>query len=114
MFLTDIGLFFGTLWHVHAMVFNMSSICVSILFFISPGVFNILYTYINILIYVYANNARFLRNQLGFSFGPFGTEFFLILDLYIYIYMHDGGRGNQHRTFEFLQPEGCKDAKVRF
>ena len=24
--LTDIGLFLGTLWHVHAMVFNMSSI----------------------------------------------------------------------------------------
>ena len=27
MFSTDIGLFRGNLWHVHAMVFNMSSIC---------------------------------------------------------------------------------------
>jgi hypothetical protein len=26
----------------------------------------------------------------------------------------DGGRGNQNRTFEFLQPEGCKNSKVRF
>ena len=25
-FLTDIGLFLGTLWHVHAMVFDMDSI----------------------------------------------------------------------------------------
>ena len=28
--------------------------------------------------------------------------------------MRDGGRGNKHRTFEFLQPEGCKNSKVRF
>ena len=29
-------------------------------------------------------------------------------------YLRDRGRGNQNRTFELLQPEGCKNSKVRF
>ena len=37
-FLTDIGLFWGTLWHVQAMVFNMSSNLRQLIFSLSPGV----------------------------------------------------------------------------
>ena len=37
--LTDIGLFFGTLWHVHAMVFNMSSFFLQLVCSLLPCVF---------------------------------------------------------------------------
>ena len=41
IFLTDIGVFWGTLWHVHAMVFNMSSNLFQPGFYFYPAFLNI-------------------------------------------------------------------------